>query len=125
MEHTKAPPDEYSAVFLLNITVEYCCMMTLLSENAAALPQSAVLLMNVMKEYPENMVLTSLKVQIAPAKGCLMYMTLNYYHNIRTTFAWSLKVTPEYNTDTKFPHFLVMLPLKIALDLSLNMTLEL
>ena len=69
LEHTKAPPDEYSAVFLLNITVEYCCMMTLLSENAAALPQSAVLLMNVMKEYPENMVLTSLKVQIAPAKG--------------------------------------------------------
>ena len=84
--------------------MEYCCMMTLLSENATAPALSAVLLKNVMKECPEKMISLSLKVQIAPAKGS-KYL-LDAHDTVLLLYATSvlsLNVILENKVDAKVP----------------------
>ena len=100
LEHTKAPPDEYSAKLLLKCTEEFSSMMTLLSENAAVPLLSALLLVNVMKECPTSKILPLCNVQIAPAK--------DYSHSLdvhdtvlalRATWVLALNVIVEDNAD--------------------------
>ena len=104
LEHTKAPPDEYSAKLLLKGAEKFSSMMTLLSENAAAPPLSALLLVNVMKECPRNNILPLCNVQIAPAEDSSYLLDVhNTVLGLKATWVLSLNVIVEDNADVTVP----------------------